>query len=145
MNFKQAADPRSNLARFGISPTYSLDFGRRRQEQTDYPQLLVLPARRPNILHSLVNVGAAVIVDALRILLSNPAVWEKTALDRQTTMRTARLDTSCRRTPPPGTPDMNSSRSPGYRLGARLAAFRGPIGLGSRPCLVISPYSRAAH
>ncbi|RFZ60521.1 Phospholipase C 1 precursor [Mycobacterium marinum] len=77
--FKQTADPRSNLARFGIAPTYPQDF------------VLDVKANRlpkvswvvPNIIQSEhpalpVNVGAVAIVNILRNLLSNPAVWEKT-------------------------------------------------------------------
>ncbi|MGV7801862.1 alkaline phosphatase family protein, partial [Mycobacterium kansasii] len=80
-DFKQAADPRSNLARFGISPTYPLDFAADVRNNRLPKVSWVLPgfllSEHPAFP---VNVGAVAIVDALRILLSNPAVWEKTAL-----------------------------------------------------------------
>lgn len=89
-----------------------------------------------------VNVGAVAIVDALRILLSNPAVWEKTALIVNYDENGGFFDHVVPPTPPPGTPgefvtvpDIDSVPGSG--------GIRGPIGLGFRvPCLVISPYSR---
>lgn len=79
--FRQAADPRSNLARYGIAPTYPGDFAADvRANRLPKVSWLV-----PNILQSEhpalpVALGAVSMVTALRILLSNPAVWEKTAL-----------------------------------------------------------------
>jgi phospholipase C len=81
-------------------------------------------------------------VDALRILLSNPAVWEKTALIISYDENGGFFDHVVPPTAPAGTPgeyvtvsDINSV--PGS------AGIRGPIGLGFRvPWVVISPYSR---
>jgi phospholipase C len=81
-------------------------------------------------------------VDVLRILLSNPAVWEKTALIVNYDENGGFFDHVSPPTPPPGTPgefltvpDIDSVPGSG--------GIRGPIGLGFRvPCIVISPYSR---
>jgi phospholipase C len=89
-----------------------------------------------------VAVGAAAIVDVLRMLLSNPAVWEKTALIVNYDENGGFFDHVTRPTAPPGTPgeyvtvpDINAVNGSG--------GIRGPIGLGFRvPCFVISPYSR---
>ncbi|COX45845.1 membrane-associated phospholipase C 2 plcB [Mycobacterium tuberculosis] len=142
-DFKQAADPRSNLARFGISPTYPLDFAADVRNNRLPKVSWVLPgfllSEHPAFP---VNVGAVAIVDALRILLSNPAVWEKTALIVNYDENGGFFDHVVPPTPPPGTPgefvtvpDIDSVPGSG--------GIRGPIGLGFRvPCLVISPYSR---
>ncbi|WP_272938046.1 alkaline phosphatase family protein, partial [Mycobacterium tuberculosis] len=64
-DFKQAADPRSNLARFGISPTYPLDFAADVRNNRLPKVSWVLPgfllSEHPAFP---VNVGAVAIVDA---------------------------------------------------------------------------------
>ncbi|QUR68081.1 phospholipase C [Mycobacterium spongiae] len=141
--FKQAGDPRSNLARRGIAPTYPLDFAAdviaNRLPKVSWVQPGFLLSEHPAFP---VSVGAVAIVDVLRILLSNPAVWEKTALIVNYDENGGFFDHVVPPTPPPGTPgeyitvpDIDSV--PGSN------GIRGPIGLGFRvPCIVISPYSR---
>ncbi|EPQ71048.1 Phospholipase C 4 precursor [Mycobacterium marinum MB2] len=141
--FKQTADPRSNLARFGIAPTYPQDF------------VLDVKANRlpkvswvvPNIIQSEhpalpVNVGAVAIVNILRTLLSNPAVWEKTALIISYDECGSFFDHVTPPTAPPGTPGEYVT-VPDIDAVSGSGGIRGPIGLGYRvPCIVISPYSR---
>ncbi|WP_286673136.1 alkaline phosphatase family protein, partial [Mycobacterium tuberculosis] len=141
--FRQAADPRSNLARYGIAPTYPGDFAADvRANRLPKVSWLV-----PNILQSEhpalpVALGAVSMVTALRILLSNPAVWEKTALIVSYDENGGFFDHVTPPTAPPGTPGEfvtvpNIDAVPGS------GGIRGPLGLGFRvPCIVISPYSR---
>ncbi|MGV0537698.1 alkaline phosphatase family protein, partial [Mycobacterium kansasii] len=79
--FRQSANPRSNLARFGIAPTYPLDFAAdvkgNRLPQVSWLVPPFIQSEHPALP---VALGAVAMVNALRILLSNPAVWEKTAL-----------------------------------------------------------------
>ncbi|BBZ39501.1 phospholipase C [Mycobacterium conspicuum] len=142
-NFKQAANPASDLARYGLAPKYPADFiadvaaGKLPHVSWLVPGFLA--SEHPSLPPSS---GAVAIVDALRILLSNPAVWEKTALIISYDENGGFFDHVVPPTAPAGTPgeyitvpDINSV--PGS------AGIRGPIGLGFRvPCLVISPYSR---
>jgi phospholipase C len=142
-DFKQAADPRSNLARFGIAPTYPLDFAADVKNNRLPKVSWVLPgfllSEHPSFPTS---IGAVGIVDVLRILLSNPAVWEKTAVIVNYDENGGFFDHVVPPTAPLGTageyvtvPDINSV--PGS------SGIRGPIGLGFRvPCFVVSPYSR---
>lgn len=142
-DFKQAADPRSNLARYGVAPTYPLDFASDVRNNRLPKVSWVLPgfllSEHPAFP---VSIGAVGIVDTLRILLSNPAVWERTALIVNYDENGGFFDHVVPPTPPPGTPgeyltvpDINSVPGSG--------GIRGPIGLGFRvPCIVISPYSR---
>ncbi|CAM4089753.1 Phospholipase C 2 precursor [Mycobacterium basiliense] len=84
------------------------------------------------------NVGAVAIVDVLRILLSNPAVWEKTALIVSYDEIGGFSTMSCRPHHHRGritVADISSVDGSG--------GIRGPIGLGFRvPSIVISPNSR---
>ncbi|SON62098.1 Phospholipase C 1 [Mycobacterium simulans] len=141
--FKQAQDPRSDLARFGIAPTYPLDFVAD-VKANRLPQVSWVVPNTPLSEHPAFPpaVGAIGIVQLLRILLSNPAVWEKTALIVAYDENGGFFDHVTPPTPPAGTPgefltvaDINSV--------AGASGIRGPIGLGFRvPCIVISPYSR---
>ncbi|QUR69781.1 phospholipase [Mycobacterium spongiae] len=142
-DFQQAGDPRSELARRGVAPTYPGNFIADVMANK-LPQVSWLV---PNFLRSEhpafpAASGAVAIVDALRILLSNPAVWEKTALIVSYDENGGFFDHVIPPTAPPGTPgefvtvpDINSVPGSG--------GIRGPNGLGFRvPCIVISPYSR---
>jgi phospholipase C len=142
-NFKQAGNTRSDLARRGIAPTYPWEFAADVRNNTLPKVSWVLPG----FLYSEhpafpVAAGAVGIVDVLRILLSNPAVWEKTALIVTYDENGGFFDHVTPPTPPPGTqgefvtvPDINAVPGSG--------GIRGPIGLGFRvPTFVISPYSR---
>jgi phospholipase C len=141
--FKQAADPTSELARRGIAPSYPANF----VADVLADNLPQVSRVIPNILASEhpafpAAVGASAIVTLLRILLSNPAVWEKMALIVCYDENGGFFDQVVPPTPPATTPgeyltvtDINAV--PGAN------GIRGPIGLGFRvPCLVISPYSR---
>lgn len=144
----QALDPAGvtipfRLARYGIAPTYPGDFAADvRANRLPKVSWLV-----PNILQSEhpalpVALGAVSMVTALRILLSNPAVWEKTALIVSYDENGGFFDHVTPPTAPPGTPGEfvtvpNIDAVPGS------GGIRGPLGLGFRvPCIVISPYSR---
>lgn len=141
--FKQAADPRSNLARRGIAPTYPRDFAADvRANRLPKVSWLV-----PNFLQSEhpalpVALGAVAMVTALRILLSNPAVWEKTALIINYDENGGFFDHVIPPTAPLGTPG-EFVTVPDIDAVDGSGGIRGPLGLGFRvPCFVISPYSR---
>jgi phospholipase C len=75
-------------------------------------------------------------------LLSNPAVWEKTALIVSYDENGGFFDHVIPPTAPPGTPGEYIT-VPDIDAVAGSGGIRGPIGLGFRvPCVVISPYSR---
>lgn len=141
--FRQSANPRSNLARFGIAPSYPMDFAAD-VKANRLPQVswLVPPFIQSEHPALPVALGAVAMVNALRILLSNPAVWEKTALIISYDENGGFFDHVTPPTAPPGTPgeyltvpDINAVTGSG--------GIRGPIGLGFRvPCLIISPFSR---
>ncbi|OSC37334.1 phospholipase C [Mycobacterium decipiens] len=141
--FKQSANPRSNLARYGINPTYPGDFA----DDVRANRLPKVSWLVPNILQSEhpalpVALGAVSMVTALRILLSNPAVWEKTALIVSYDENGGFFDHVTPPTAPPGTPG-EFVTVPDIDAVSGSGGIRGPIGLGFRvPCLVISPYSR---
>ncbi len=143
-DFKQAADPTSELARNGIAPTYPGRFA------TDVLQnkLPSVSWVLPGFLNSEhpafpISAGAVAIVDALRILLSNPAVWEKTVLIVTYDENGGFFDHVTPPTAPIGTPGEWVPNSNDINNVAGSGGIRGPIGLGFRvPCFVISPYSR---
>ena len=96
-----------------------------------------------NIPHCRWRSAPSAMVTVLRILLSNPAVWEKTALIVSYDENGGFFDHVVPPTAPPGTPGEYDSRCPTSTRCPGPAASAGPIGLGFRvPCLVISPYSR---
>jgi hypothetical protein len=85
--------------------------------------------------------GAYAIADILRTLVSNPGVWEKTALIVSYDENGGFFDHVPPPVPPVGTAGEYLTVDLGKVPGANNVA--GPIGLGFRvPCLVISPYSR---
>ncbi|MCV7197822.1 phospholipase C [Mycobacterium angelicum] len=141
--FKQAGDPRSDLARFGVAPTYPHDFA----ADVKANRLPKVSWLIPNFVESehsaMPNAGGAVaMLDTMRILLSNPAVWEKTALIISYDENGGYFDHVVPPTAPPGTPGEYVT-VPDIDNVVASGGIRGPIGLGFRvPCLVISPYSR---
>ncbi len=143
MFFKQAQDPRSDLARFGISPSYPFDFAAD-VKANRLPQVSWVVPNTPQSEHPAFPpaVGAISIVNLLRILLSNPAVWEKSALIVSYDENGGFFDHVTPPTAPPGTPGEYLT-VPDINSVSGSAGIRGPIGLGFRvPCIVISPYSR---
>lgn len=141
--FKQARDPRSDLARFGAAPRYPRDFAAD-VKANRLPQVSWLV---PNFLESehpaMPNAGGAIaMTDTLRILLSNPAVWEKTVLIVSYDENGGYFDHVVPPTAPAGTPGEYLT-VPDIGKVPAAGGIRGPIGLGFRvPCMVISPFSR---
>jgi phospholipase C len=80
-SFRQAADPRSYLWQRGIFPRYPLNFAMD-VAADNLPQVswVVPPLIECEHPALPVALGAVGIVNLLRILLSNPKVWEKTAV-----------------------------------------------------------------
>ncbi len=141
--FKQARDPRSELHRRGIDPTYPQ--GLREDVRTGkLPKVSwvipsIIDCEHPALPAAL---GAVGIVQLLDILTSNPAVWEKTALIISYDENGGFFDHVTPPTPPPGTPGEYVT-VPNIRGVSSSKGIRGPIGLGHRvPGMVISPYSR---
>ncbi|KAA1252243.1 phospholipase C [Mycobacterium simiae] len=142
-DFKQAANPRSDLARYGIAPTYPLDFAAdvaaNRLPKVSWVIPNFLASEHPAFPPA---VGANAIISILRILLSNQGVWEKTALIVSYDENGGFFDHVTPPTAPPGTPGEYIT-VPDINKVAGSGGIRGPIGLGFRvPCIVISPYSR---
>ncbi|BBX72952.1 phospholipase C [Mycobacterium shinjukuense] len=141
--FKQSADPRSNLARFGIAPSYPVDFAADvKGNRLPKVSWLVPPFIQSEHPALPVALGAVSMVTALRILLSNPAVWEKTALIISYDENGGFFDHVTPPTAPPGTPGEYVT-VPDIDAVPGSGGIRGPLGLGFRvPCIVISPFSR---
>jgi phospholipase C len=142
-NFKQSANPSTWLARNGIAPTFPGSFMEDVRANTLPAVSWVVPgflfSEHPSLP---VSVGAVAIVDVLRILLSNPAVWEKTALIVSYDENGGFFDHVTPPPAPPGTPGEYVT-VPNINAVTGSGGIRGPIGLGFRvPCFVISPYSR---
>ncbi|CKS63972.1 phospholipase C 3 plcC [Mycobacterium tuberculosis] len=143
-SFKQAADPRSDLARYGIAPAYPWDFIRdvinNTLPQGSWVVPLTVESEHPSFP---VAVGAVTIVNLIRVLLRNPAVWEKTALIIAYDEHGGFFDHVTPLTAPEGTPGEWIPNSVDIDKVDGSGGIRGPIGLGFRvPCFVISPYSR---
>ena len=142
--FKQASDPKSDLARYGIAPTYpeefTLDVALNRLPKVSWVVPNFLETEHPAFP---VAVGAVGIVNVLRILISNPKVWEKTAVIVSYDENGGFFDHVSPPTPPPGTLGEFIPNSVDITKVEQAGGIRGPIGLGFRvPCFVISPYSR---
>lgn len=142
--FKQSTNPRSDLARYGIAPRFPLDFA----VDVASNRLPSVSWLVPSIVHSEhpafpVSIGAVTLVDTIRILLSNQAVWEKTALIIMYDECGSFFDHVVPPTAPPGTPGEWVPDSVDINQVSGSGGIRGPIGLGYRvPCLIVSPYSR---
>ena len=143
-SFKAAADPRSNLARYGIAPTYPGDFAsdvrNNKLPAVSWVVPLTLQSEHPSFP---LSVGAVTIVNLIRMLLANPAVWEKTALIIAYDENGGFFDHVTPPTAPLGTAGEWIPNSVDINKVDGSGGIRGPIGLGFRvPCFVISPYSR---
>jgi phospholipase C len=87
-----------------------------------------------------VTYGEVALAQVLNGLVSNPAVWEKTALFATYDENGGFFDHVPPPVPAPGTPGEYLTIEP---LPSIAGGFRGPIGLGFRvPMLVISPFTR---
>ena len=144
--FKQALNPKTNLWIKGITPRYPLDFAAdvatNRLPQVSWVIPPVLECEHPALP---VALGAVGIVNVLRILLSNPKVWEKTALIVSYDENGGFFDHVTPPTAPAGTPGEYIPQSIVNNVSG-AGGITGPIGLGNRvPCLVISPYSRGGR
>jgi phospholipase C len=144
--FKQAADVGSGLWINGITPRYPLSFAA--DVALDcLPKVSwvigpVIECEHPALPTAL---GAVGIVNLLRILLSNPKVWAKTAIIVSYDENGGFFDHVTPPTAPPGTPGEFVPESIVNNVTAS-GGISGPIGLGFRvPCLVISPYSRGGR
>lgn len=142
-SFKQSADPRSDLVRFGVAPSYPASFAAdvlaNRLPRVSWVIPNVLESEHPAVPAA---AGAFAIVNILRILLANPAVWEKTALIVSYDENGGFFDHVVPATAPAGTPGEYVT-VPDIDQVPGSGGIRGPIGLGFRvPCFVISPYSR---
>jgi phospholipase C len=141
--FRQAQDPASDLSRYGTQPTYPADFAADVKANTLPAVSWVIPivfdSEHPAFMPS---AGALALVNLIKVLMANPAVWEKTALILSYDENGGFFDHVVPPTAPPGTageyltaPNADSVNGSG--------GIAGPIGLGFRvPCMVISPYSR---
>ena len=143
-SFKQGADPRSNLARYGIAPTYPGDFvsdiRANKLPAVSWVVPLTLQSEHPSFP---LAVGALTIVNLLKALLSNPAVWEKTALIIAYDENGGFFDHVTPPTAPEGTPGEWIPNNVDINAVSGSGGIRGPIGMGFRvPCFVMSPYSR---
>ncbi len=141
--FRQAQDPSSDLSRYGTQPTYPADFAAdvkaNKLPAVSWVIPMVFDSEHPAFMPA---AGALAVVNIIKTLMSNPAVWEKTALILSYDENGGFFDHVIPPTAPAGTPgeyltvpNVNSVNGSGGIIG--------PIGLGFRvPCIVISPYSR---
>ena len=141
--FKQTPAQNADSTRFGLTPTYPASFVAdvlaNKLPQVSWVIPNVLECEHPATLPA---AGALALVNIIKILMSNPAVWEKTALIVSYDENGGFFDHVPPPTPPPGTPGEFIS-VPNINSVAGSGGIRGPIGLGFRvPCFVISPYSR---
>jgi phospholipase C len=84
--------------------------------------------------------GELLVADVLQTVVSNRALWEKTAIIVMYDENGGFFDHVAPPTPPPGTPGEHLTM---HALPSDASGVRGPVGLGFRvPCLVLSPYSR---
>ncbi len=142
--FKQALNPTSDLARYGMMPTYPLSFiadvMANKLPQVSWVVPGILNSEHPALP---LSAGAATIVNLLRTLMSNPAVWEKTAVIISYDENGSYFDHVVPPTAPQGTPGEWIPNSVNIDNVSGAGGIRGPLGLGYRvPCLIISPYSR---
>jgi phospholipase C len=139
--FKAYTDPATSLAQKAFLPTYpgtfKLDVATGQLPQVSWVITQFLESEHPAAPPAW---GSYAIADILQTLISNPAVWEKTALILSFDENGGFFD----HVPPPTAPAGTAGEyitAPGSIPDE--AGIAGPIGLGFRvPCLVLSPYSR---
>ncbi len=140
--FKAYTNPATTLAQNAFVPTYpgtfALDVASGQLPQVSWVITQFLESEHPA---APPDWGSVAIADILQTLISNPAVWEKTALILSYDENGGFFDHVEPPTPPAGTPGEYITAPLGPIPDA--AGIAGPIGLGFRvPCLMISPYSR---
>jgi phospholipase C len=143
-SFKQAANVGSQLFLRGIVPTYPLNFAAdvtlNNLPQVSWVIPPLIECEHPALP---VSVGAVGIVNLLRILTSNPRVWEKTAVIVSYDENGGFFDHVTPPTAPVNTAGEYIPNSVNINNVQGSGGVRGPIGLGYRvPALVISPFSR---
>jgi phospholipase C len=140
--FKAYTDPATSIAQKAFVPTYpgtfEVDVASGQLPQVSWVITQFLESEHPA---APPDWGSYAIADILQTLISNPAVWEKTALILSYDENGGFFDHVPPPTPPAGTPGEYITAPLGPIPDA--AGIAGPIGLGFRvPCLVLSPYSR---
>jgi len=140
--FKAYTNPATSLAQRAFLPTYpgtfAVDVANGQLPQVSWVITQFLECEHPAAPPAW---GSYAIADILQTLISNPAVWEKTALILSYDENGGFYDHVPPPTAPPGTPGEYLTVPLGSVPNA--AGIAGPIGLGFRvPCLVLSPYSR---
>ena len=138
--FRAYQDPVSPLYRLGLAPRWPADFAHDVSEGRLPSVSWIIPSypesEHPNWPPA---GGAEMIMHVLTILVSKPAIWERTALIVSYDENGGFFDHVPPPTPPPGATDE-------YLPSPAGGTAQTPIGLGFRvPCLVISPYSRGGR
>ncbi len=141
--FQQAQDPKSDLSRYGTQPTYPADFAADvksgKLPAVSWVIPIVFDSEHPAFMPA---AGTLALVNLIKTLLSNPAVWEKTALIVSYDENGGFFDHVVPPTAPAGTPGEYLT-APNINAVNGSGGITGPIGLGFRvPCYIISPYSR---
>ena len=142
--FKQAANPISPLFLRGIVPaypsTFAADVAANKLPAVSWVVPPIIECEHPALPAA---VGAVGIVNLLRILTSNPRVWEKTAVIVSYDENGGFFDHVAPPTAGPGTPGEYIPDNVDINSVSGAGGVRGPIGLGYRvPAMVISPFSR---
>ncbi len=142
--FKQYADPSSALHQQAFSSTYPDTFAAD-VASGDLPQVswIVPPIGFDEHPPAPPQLGAWFVHTVIDTLISNPAVWSKTALFVMYDENDGFFDHVAPPTPPPGTPGEYLTASV---MPESAAGIAGPIGLGFRvPMWVVSPFSRGGY
>ena len=138
----RAFRPGSKFARKGLQPTYPQDFvsdiAHNRLPQVSWVLTSVLQSEHPGFSSALAGeIATRQVVEAI---LSNPKVWEHTALFITWDENGGFFDHVAPPVPPKGTKGEFLTVP---KLPTAAGGIRGPIGLGFRvPMLIVSPFSR---
>ena len=142
--FKQYQDPASALAINGLTPTWPADFrADAASGRLPHVSWVLAPMDFDEHPPAPPEWGAWVQSQVLSALVSNPEIWERTALFITYDENGGFFDHVAPPVAPLGTPDEYLTVRP---LPADASGIAGPIGLGFRvPCLVVSPFSRGGY
>jgi phospholipase C len=134
--FRAYRDPGSELHKRAITPYYPSDFAHDVATGQLPSVSWIIPSLQDSEHPSYPPaIGAWGIVQVLATLVTNPAVWERTALIVSYDENGGLFDHVAPPVPPVGTPGEYLHTAP-----------RQPIGLGFRvPCLVLSPFTRGCY